>query len=116
MLFRPDKETKVVMKNWRVIEVSSPSNREKTTHLVGRVGDYGQVCSPIQEFDTKTMSAITRSGKRYELVGSPGVSVNAEYVIESWCNLNNIDEVADMTAEYWNDSCSRGLQRRFQVI
>jgi len=101
MLFRPDDGTKVVMKHWRVIEVSSALNREKTRHLVGRVGDYGQVCSPIQEFDTETMSAITRSGKRYELLGYPGVSVDAEYVIESWCNLNRIDEVTDVTHEYY---------------
>lgn len=102
MLFRPDNEVRVIMKSWKVIEVSSDLVNDKTRHLVGVVGDFGRVCSPIQEFDTDAMEVTTRSGKVYELVGKPNENADSEYVLESWCSMNKITEVTDVTSEYYS--------------
>ena len=103
MLFRPDKETKVQMSMWSVREVSSFLDEETTQHLVGVVDGYGRVCSPIQDFDRETMTVTSRSGKLYELVGEPGLDMDAAYVFANWCRMNEITEVTDVTDQYWNE-------------
>ena len=102
MLFRPEGETKVQMSMWSVREVSSPFLEETTQHLVGVVDGLGRVCSPIQEFDRETMTVTTRSGKLYELIGPPGDGVDSQYVFGQWCDMNQIDDVTDVTDEYWD--------------
>ena len=103
MLFRPESETKVQMSMWSVRKVSSPLLEETTQHLVGVVDGYGRVCSPIQEFDRETMTVTTRSGKLYELVGEPGLDMDAAYVFANWCQMNGVTEVTDVTDQYWNE-------------
>ena len=103
MLFRPESETKVQMSMWSVHEVSSPLLEETTQHLVGVVDGYGRVCSPIQEFDRETMTVTTQSGKQYELVGEPGLDMDAAYVFANWCRMNGVTEVTDVTDQYCNE-------------
>ena len=108
MLFRPESETKVQMSAWSVREVSSPLDDETTQHLVGVVDGLGRVCSPIQEFDRETMTVTTRSGKLYELIGPPGVDIDAEYVFKNWCRMNGVTELINVTAaQYWNEAFSK---------
>ena len=103
MLFRPESETKVQMSMWSVRKVSSPLLEETTQHLVGVVDGLGRVCSPIQEFDCETMTVTTQSGKLYELVGEPGLDMDAAYVFANWCRMNGVTEVTDVTDQYWNE-------------
>jgi len=103
MLFRPDDEIRVAMKHWSVVEVSCAGLDRMTRHLVGITGDFGRVCSPIQEFDHDKMEAVTRSGKIYELLGKPGSNTEANYVFGNWCEMNGITEVTDVTKEYWTN-------------
>ena len=91
------------MSMWSVRKVSSPLLEETTQHLVGVVDGYGRVCSPIQEFDRETMTVTTRSGKLYELVGEPGLDMDAAYVFANWCQMNGVTEVTDVTDQYWNE-------------
>ena len=91
------------MSMWSVHEVSSPLLEETTQHLVGVVDGYGRVCSPIQEFDRETMTVTTQSGKLYELVGEPGLDMDAAYVFANWCRMNGVTEVTDVTDQYWNE-------------
>ena len=88
---------------WSVREVSSFLDEETTQHLVGVVDGYGRVCSPIQEFDRETMTVTTQSGKLYELVGEPGLDMDAAYVFANWCRMNGVTEVTDVTDQYWNE-------------
>lgn len=103
MLFKPEGETKVQMSVWSVREVSSPLFEQDTQHLVGVVDGFGRVCSAIQDFDRKTMTVTSLSGKLYELVGAPGLDIDAAYVWANWCAINQITEVTDVTMDYWNE-------------
>ena len=103
MLFKPEGETKVQMSVWSVREVSIPFLKEATQHLVGVVDGLGRVCSPIQDFNRETMTVTSRSGKLYELVGEPGLDMNAAYVFANWCRMNGVTEVTDVTVQYWNE-------------
>ena len=91
------------MSMWSVRKVSSPLLEETTQHLVGVVDGLGRVCSPIQEFDCETMTVTTQSGKLYELVGEPGLDMDAAYVFANWCRMNGVTEVTDVTDQYWNE-------------
>ena len=60
-----------------------------TFHFFGRDCRYydGRVSSAIKSFDAKTMQGVTRSGRVYQLVGLPGHSADAEYVLRHWLSL-----------------------------
>lgn len=101
MLYRPDISEKTVkLTNWAIYEVESEF-LHSTRHFVGTVsnGD-GRVSSPIQSFDYKNMSGITRSGKEYVLIGYPGSGDAFTYVFSNWCVMNQITSMIDVTKEY----------------
>lgn len=62
----------------------------------------GHTSSAIQSFDPATRTAITFSGRRYQLVGEPGTDADARYVWEAWCQLPGIDAdtVIDVSDQY----------------
>ncbi len=51
----------------------------------------GRVSSKIVTFDQRYMTGVTRSGRVYQLVRSPGYNSDAEYVWQAWCRINNVD-------------------------
>lgn len=65
---------------------------------------YGRCSTPIESFEPDSASAITRSGRRYVLVSSPGYDDDAWYVFEArfgsvvppGCRLINV------SLEYWH--------------
>jgi len=101
MLTRPEGETRVVMKRWFVVDVSSSLTSESTSHLVGVVDGIGRVSSPIQWFYHDRMEAVTQSGKIYELCGEPRTDIDADRVFESWCRIHGITYAIDVTDGYW---------------
>lgn len=104
MLFRPagpDVDPDAHMTRWLVLEVRKSKNTDLVTrHLVGRVDGAGRVSSAIQEFDPKTRTAITQSGRRYHLQGEPSANMDALYVWGAWANGYGVTEWVDVTEEY----------------
>jgi len=100
-IYRPPEGERVVhITSWSVREVGIKEIEESTRHLCGLVYQDGRVCSPIQEFNPENMVFTTRSGKHYCVVGSPGSSMDSEYVWNRWCSINGVDSFTDVTNEY----------------
>lgn len=90
------REPVTVMSVWTLVQVNWDSG-ERSRHLVGRANGEGRVCSDIHQFDLKAMTAITRSGRQYRLVGDPGRNRDAFYVFEVWLKRQEPGRVRDMT-------------------
>jgi hypothetical protein len=91
----------IVLREWRICEVSSKSWPEKTRHFVGYnvMESEGRVSSEIVEFDPKTMCGKTRSGRVYRLEGPSDYNRDAAYTWARWCRINNISEVKEIKIE-----------------
>jgi hypothetical protein len=53
-------------------------------------------------FDLDTMTATTRSGTKYRLVGLPGNSRLGKHAWTSWCSTHGVVSEVDITNEYLN--------------
>lgn len=88
---------------WQVVKVVKSDGFEDRfgLHFVGRnCREFnGAVSSKIEQFDPKTLRGITNSGRVYQLVGLPGYSSDAQYVLDCWCNANRV-ETTDATDEF----------------
>ncbi len=91
------------LRRWRVMVVVSRSGAH-SRHVYGHdvTSDTGVVSSAIGAYDLTTMTATTRSGRKYRLAGVPGRSRVGEYVWEKWCRINGIVSQVDVTEEYFN--------------
>lgn len=89
----------IVMTDWHVFEVCTPLPR--TRHFAGQniTEGEGRVSSPILEFDAATRRGVTRSGRVYELRGSPGFTADGSYTWNRWKAIHGALEVVDVTAE-----------------
>jgi len=97
-------ETKLIQ--WQVYKVMLPGLDEFTLHFNGYTAGYygeGRVCSPVMEFDKNTMRGVTRSGRVYELVGSPGHNSDAAYVWNKWLSLNDVEKYECVTDQFWSE-------------
>lgn len=54
------------------------------------------------QFDLDTMTATTRSGTKYKLIGLPGNSLVGKFAWEKWRSDNAIVSELDVTKEYLN--------------
>lgn len=91
------------LRRWRVIEVVSRTGT-LSRHLYGHdvTNNAGRVSSAIQEFDLEAMTATTRSGRNYRLLGAPGSSRIGEYAWQDWCNKNGATPKSDVTDQYFS--------------
>ena len=48
------------------------------------------------------MTATTRSGRSYQLVGAPGNARIGEYAWQNWCSKNEVVSEVDVTDEYFS--------------
>jgi hypothetical protein len=99
----PDDSQEISLRRWRVMEIEAPGgicSRHVWGHDVknGR----GRASSPIMEFKLDTMTAITRSGSNYKLVGLPGSSRLGKNAWSHWCSNNAVVSEVDVTNEYLN--------------
>lgn len=95
---RPD----VTLRDWAVFEVPLHGPGQPwTRHLAGWSCEdqQGQVCSPVQQFDPRTGSCLTESGRVYRLKGRPGLNADAEYVWNRWKRIASITAERDVTKE-----------------
>lgn len=81
---------------WRIYETEKlerrfvgycPTNRE------------GRVSSAIKTFDAATLRGVTRSGRTYELLGTPDFDADAQYVWNRWQDINRVQSCRDVTDE-----------------
>lgn len=96
MLYRPpstDEQPAVDLARWQVFKVD-----DGEMHFVGHiVGGQGRVSSPIKAFDLDSMAGVTRSGRRYRLVGEPGQDSDGLYVWAHWCAFNRIERSEEVS-------------------
>lgn len=97
-----EQEPEETMIFWSVREAKFDQENDISRHLVGYIPrkGTGRVTSAIQEFDRKSMTVKTRSGRIYHLSGSPGFINDAEYVWLHWKSFNGVKEEADVTDQY----------------
>lgn len=96
-----ENEPSLVLRDWRIYEVSGVNeDGTRSRHLVGAVGrDEGRVSSSVEVFDPQSLRGQTRSGRLYELMGPPGLSLDAEYVWNTFCSINQAQDIRDVTKE-----------------
>ena len=93
----------VTLRRWRVMEVEVQSGN-RSRHVWGHdvKNGLGRASSPIMAFDPDAMTATTRSGRNYKLVGLPGNSRLGKSAWHSWCRDNEVVLQLDVTNEYFN--------------
>jgi hypothetical protein len=100
--FHCDTETPTI-RRWRIVEVEKQDGA-RSRHIWGHdvTNDRGRASTAITEFDRETMTATTRKGSNYKLVGAPGNSLVLETVWRTWCRLHGVVSEVDVTSEYFD--------------
>jgi len=99
----PDNFKNPSLRRWRVIEVVSSSGT-RSRHVYGHdvSNETGRASTAIKDFDLKTMTITTQSGRTYKLLGVPGNARNGEYAWKNWCRINGVVSETDVTEEYFS--------------
>lgn len=97
-----DVEPRVVLRMRQVIEVEG-----RGRHFVGDTGWDGRVSGTILAWDPATQSGQTKSGRVYQLRGSPGLSRDARYVRARWLAREGEPAFKDVSGEYAAPNGSR---------
>jgi len=99
----PSEIQKVLLRRWRVMEIEAPDGT-RSRHVWGHdvTNNKGRASSAIVEFNVDEMTAVTRSGKHYVLVGLPGNSRLGKSAWTNWRSKNLIASELDVTKEYMN--------------
>lgn len=99
---------------WDVFAVPSFEGEGVDHHFCGynASGQEGRVSSKIMEFDLETMVGTTRSGRKYQLIRTPGYDGDAEYVKRNWLAINKVaeEDITDATGDYLTLEQKRFLQ------
>lgn len=97
----PDDRKQISLRRWRVMEITTQDGT-RTRHAWGHdvTNNQGRASSAIIEFSMDTMTAKTRSGTRYKLVGLPGNSRIGQSAWAKWCRDNGVVAEQDVTGEY----------------
>lgn len=99
-------EPRVVLGQWQVIEVEG-----RGRHFVGDTGWEGRVSGTILEWDPATRCGRTKTGRIYELRGSPGPSGDARYVRARWLDREGNPAYRDVSGEYCGAGSGGGRDR-----
>lgn len=93
----------ISLRRWRVVEVEF-KNGGRSRHIWGHdaKNGLGRATSQIIRFDLEAMTATTRSGRNYKLVGLPGNSRLGKDAWNKWCSDNAVVTELDVTNEYLN--------------
>jgi hypothetical protein len=99
----PRDSQNISLRRWRVMEIRT-QNGNYSRHVLGHdvTNSQGRASSPIVNFNLDTMTATTRSGKSYRLVGLPGNSRLGNSAWKKWCSENGVVAESDVTKEYLN--------------
>jgi hypothetical protein len=87
----------ITLCRWKVIETERLER-----HFVGLsvASNTGRVSSAIQSFDPETRTGVTRSGRRYVLLGAPGDDPDGMHTWAVWARVNDVKEETDVSSEY----------------
>jgi len=98
-----DNAQEVILRRWRVIEIETQDGT-RSRHVWGHdvTHDLGRASTAIMDFNLNTMTATTRSGRNYRLVGLPGNSRLGKHAWSSWCSTHGVVSEVDITNEYLN--------------
>ena len=99
----PGDSEEIKLRRWRVIEIEAPDGT-RSRHVWGHDvnNGRGRASSPIIEFQHDAMTATSRSGSKYKLVGLPGNSRLGKSAWSRWRSKNAIVSEVDVTIEYLN--------------
>lgn len=99
----PTDSQEITLRRWRVIEVGLPDGTS-SRHVCGHdaKNGLGRASSPIMDFNHETMTAVTRSGNSYRLIGLPGNSRLGKDAWDRWCSENESVSETDVTDQYLN--------------
>lgn len=95
-------EPEIELLRWSVFETNDGQR-----HFVGAMsGSRGRVSSAVVELDVTSRRGVTKTGRRYVLVGEPGFDLNAAYTWCAWMDINEIDSesVRNVTFELFGRS------------
>ena len=97
----PDEQNQISLRRWRVMEITTQDGT-CTRHAWGHdaTNNQGRASSAIIEFSMETMTAKTRSGTRYKLVGLPRNSRIGQSAWVKWCRDNGVVAEQDVTGDY----------------
>src|SRR5574337_706144 len=101
----------MALQRWSVRELAPHrAARERTCHLVGWSHQDGQghASSNLLRFDPSSGTALTSSGRLYQLVGPPGSDSEGEYVWSRWKAAAHLNADRDVTEELYADVVSAG--------
>jgi hypothetical protein len=83
-----DEDPSVQLVNWQI------QHMKEGSFFMGReVRGTGRVSTDIVQYDEAKQRGITKSGRVYELVGSPGWDSDAEYVWNHYKRINKLTEL-----------------------
>ena len=91
-----EEEPRIVLLRWRVMQAE-----ERELHLVGVRSDSHlvRVSSPLVCLDTELCSALTASGRGYQLSGPYGAGGDCVALWSAWAAVNHIASWRDVTEE-----------------
>lgn len=97
----PGDPVEISLRRWRVTEIEA-ADGVRSRHVWGHdvTHNSGRASSAITEFNQDTMTATTRSGKLYKLIGLPGNSRIGRSAWSKWCRDNGIVSEQDVTDDY----------------
>ncbi len=92
-------EPELTLANWQVYQTETGD-----CHLVGYCLERGEgrVSTAITAFDPVSCCALTRSGRSYQLRGSPGFNGDADYVWQGWKYVNSVTSAENVTRRVWD--------------
>lgn len=96
----PAIEPEIMLIRWSVFELPCGSK-----HFVGYNAQRhsGRVSTEIVAWNPELSQGVTRSGRRYRLVGAPGLDADGMFV---WGHWSQGSEYVDVTSEYVQDGAS----------
>jgi len=94
-----DSQPEIVLTHWSAVRISAEGQHWDVLLGWCELNRCGRVTTPVKEFMGEQGTAITRSGRRYRLVGPPGKCEDAQYVYQQ--TFGHIPHKRlDITAEY----------------
>lgn len=92
-----EEQPEVSLVCWGAFEVLVPELGAPTIHVVGirAQSGEGRVSSPVEMVDAATRCVVTSTGRRYRLVGAPGMQGDALYVWQRWVRNWSAEVLSD---------------------
>lgn len=94
----------VKMSQWQVLEVKREVETKRTRHLVGWAEGAGRVSSAVVKSikENGDLTVTTSSGRKYLLMGPPGMNMDASYTKEHWLDIQKATDPVIVTEEYYD--------------